>query len=186
TIPQADNAADLTLRVNRDLVVLNDQKFGLSWEIMDNLQVVDNRVITQDIQTSTSEEKEKETLTTTITNTAAERDEENRPPTAHDDTFGVRPGKSGVLPLTKNDTDPDGDILAVEVQGDQPGVGSARHICGGTHLQIEFDEDAASTASFTYQADDGRGGKYTATVNLEVRADGENSPPQQAEQTITK
>ena len=186
TIPQADNAADLTLRVNRDLVVLNDQKFGLSWEIMDNMQVVDNWVITQDIQTSTSEEKEKETLTTTITNTAAERDEENRPPTANDDTFGVRPGKSVVLPVTKNDTDPDGDILTVEVQGDQPDIGSVTPIRGGTQLQIEVDEDAAGTASFTYQADDGRGGKDTATVNLEVRADGENSPPEQAEQTITK
>lgn len=186
TIPQADSAADLTLRVNRDLVVLNDQKFGLSWEIMDNMQVVDNWVITQDIQTSTSEEKEKETLTTTITNTAAERDEENRPPTANEDTFGVRPGKSVVLPVTKNDTDPDGDILTVEVQGDQPGIGSVSPIRGGTQLQIEVDEDASGTASFTYQADDGRGGKDTATVNLEVRADGENSPPEQAEQTITK
>src|SRR5699024_4621565 len=63
---------------------------------------------------------------------------------------------------------------------------SVTPIRGGTQLQIEVDEDAAGTASFTYQADDGRGGKDTATVNLEVRADGENSPPEQAEQTITK
>src|SRR5699024_10060456 len=186
TIPPADNAADLTLRVNRDLEVLNDQKFGLSWEIMDNMQVVDNWVITQHIQTSTSEEEEKETRTSTITHTAAERDEEHRRPTANDDTFGVRPGKSVVLPVTKNATAPDGDILTVEVQGDQPGIGSVTPIRGGTQLQIEVDEDAAGTASFTYQADDGRGGKDTATVNLEVRADGENSPPEQAEQTITK
>ena len=186
TIPQAEDSGDLTLRVNQDLVVLNDQKFGLSWEIMDSMQLVDNWVINQDIQTNTSQEKEKETLTTTITNIAAERDEENRPPTANEDTFGVRAGKSIVLPVTKNDTDPDGDILTVGVQGDQPSIGTITPIRGGTQLQIEVAEDATGTAAFTYQADDGRGGTDTATVNLEVRGEGENSPPEAAEQTITK
>ena len=186
SIPDAENSGDLTLRVNQDLVVLNDQKFGLSWEIMDSMQLVDNWVINQDIQTNTSQEKEKETLTTTITNIAAERDEENRPPTANEDTFGVRPGKSVVLPVTKNDTDPDGDILTVGVEGDQPGIGTVTPIRGGTQLQIEVADDASGTAAFTYQADDGRGGTDTATVNLEVRAEGENSPPEPAEQTITK
>ncbi|ATG53163.1 hypothetical protein CFK38_08125 [Brachybacterium vulturis] len=186
SIPQADSAADLTLRVNQDLVVLNDQKFGLSWELMDSMQLVDNWVINQDIQTSKEEEKEKETLTTTITNTAAERDEENRPPTANEDTFGVRPGKSIVLPVTKNDTDPDGDILTVAVQGDQPSIGTVSPIRGGTQLQIEVAADATGTGTFTYQADDGRGGTDTARVNLEVRAEGENSPPEPAEKTITK
>jgi large repetitive protein len=186
TIPDADGAADLTLRVNQDLVVLNDQKFGLSWEIMDTMEIVDNWVISQDIQTSESEEKEKETLTTTITNVAAERDEENRPPTANDDTFGVRPGKSVVLPVTRNDTDPDGDILTVSVQGDQPGIGTVTPIRGGTQLQVQVADDASGTATFTYQADDGRGGTDAATVTLEVRADGENSPPEAAQQTITK
>ncbi|MDN5893202.1 MAG: Ig-like domain-containing protein [Nocardioides sp.] len=186
TIPDAENSADLTLRVNQDLVVLNDQKFGLSWEIMDSMQLVDNWVIKQDIQTSTSEKEEKETLTTTITNIAAERDEENRKPTANDDTFGVRPGKSVVLPVTKNDTDPDGDILTVSVQGDQPSIGTVTPIRGGTQLQIEVAEDATGTATFTYQADDGRGGKDTAVVDLEVRADGENSPPEPGQKSITK
>ncbi|WP_394215656.1 Ig-like domain-containing protein [Brachybacterium vulturis] len=186
TIPQADSAADLSLRVNQDLVVLNDQKFGLSWEIMDSMQLVENWVINQDIQTSQEEEKEKETLTTTITNTAAERDEENRAPTANEDTFGVRPGKSIVLPVTKNDTDPDGDILTVGVQGDQPSIGTVSPIRGGTQLQIEVAADATGTGTFTYQADDGRGGTDTARVNLEVRAEGENSPPEPAEKTITK
>ncbi|WP_245822870.1 Ig-like domain-containing protein [Brachybacterium avium] len=186
TIPEAESSADLVLRVNQDLVVLNDQKFGLSWEIMDSMQLVDNWVISQDIQTSTSQEKEKETLTTTITNIAAERDEENRKPTANDDTFGVRPGKSIVLPVTKNDTDPDGDILTATVQGDQPSIGTVTPIRGGTQLQIEVAEDATGTATFTYQADDGRGGKDTAVVTLEVRAEGENSPPEPGQETITK
>ncbi|ATG54349.1 hypothetical protein CFK41_05850 [Brachybacterium ginsengisoli] len=186
TIPEADSAADLVLRVNQDLVVLNDQKFGLSWEIMDSMEMVDNWVITQDIQTSKQEKKEKETLTTTITNIAAERDEENRPPTANDDTYGVRPGKSIVLPVTRNDSDPDGDILTVTVKGDQPGIGRVTPIRGGTELQIQVDEDASGTETFIYQADDGRGGKDTATVTLQVREDSENSGPEAADQTMTK
>ncbi|AXK47248.1 hypothetical protein DXU92_02425 [Brachybacterium saurashtrense] len=185
-IPDAQSAADLRLRVNQDLVVLNDQKFGLSWEIMDNMQVVDDWVISQDLQTEQSEDEEEETLTTTITNVAAERDEENRPPTANDDTFGVRPGASVVLPVVRNDTDPDGDVLTTSLEGEQPGIGRVTPIRGGTQLQIEVDEDAGGSSAFTYRADDGRGGSDTATVTLEVRAEGENSPPEPAEDAITK
>ena len=186
TIPEADGAGDLKLRVNRDLVVLNDQKFGMSWEIMDSMEIVDDWVLNQDIQTNESKEKEKETLTTTITNIAAERDEENRPPTANNDTYGVRPGKSVVLPVTRNDTDPDGDILTVDVQGEQPGIGTVTPIRGGTQLQIDVEGDASGSDTFTYRADDGRGGSDTATVTLDVRAEDENEGPAPAEKQVTK
>jgi hypothetical protein len=185
-IPDAEPGADLSLRQNRDLVVLNDQKFGLSWEIMDSMQLVDDWVIDQDLQTDESKEKEEETLTTTIENVAAERDEENRPPTANDDTFGVRPGQNVVLPVTRNDVDPDGDVLTVDVEGEQPKAGQVSAITGGTQLQIQVADDASGTDTFTYQVDDGRGGKDTATVTLEVRAEGENSGPQPAEETMAK
>jgi hypothetical protein len=185
-IPEAKSGAELALRQNRDLVVLNDQKFGLSWEIMDSMQLVDDWVIDQEIQTDQSQEKEKETLTTTIENVAAEREEENRSPTANDDTFGVRPGQNVVLPVTRNDIDPDGDVLTVSVEGDQPAAGHVTPITGGTQLQIQVADDASGTQTFTYLADDGRGGKDTATVTLEVRAEGENSAPRAAEETMTK
>ena len=186
TIPEAQDGGDLTLRVNRDLVILNDQKFGLSWEIMDSMELVDDWILTQEIQTDDSEQKEKETLTTTITNIAAERDEENRPPTANDDEYGVRPGQSVVLPVPRNDTDPDGDILSVDVEGEQPGIGTVTPIRGGTQLQIDVDEDASGSASFAYRADDGRGGTDTATVTLDVRSDDENDGPVPVEKAVTK
>ena len=185
-IPEADSGADLSLRQNNDLVVLNDQKFGLSWEIMDSMQLVDDWVIDQELQTDQSKEKEEETLTTTIENIAAERDQENRPPTANDDTFGVRPGQNVVLPVTRNDVDPDGDVLTVDVEGKQPGAGQVSPITGGTQLQIEVAEDASGTDTFTYEVDDGRGGTATATVTLEVRAEGENSAPQPIEESKAK
>ena len=186
TIPEADGAADLKLRVNRDQVVLNDQQFGLTWDIMNNMELVADWVITQDIQTNQSKEKEKESLTTTITNVAAERDEKNRPPTANDDTYGVRPGKSVVLPVTRNDTDPDGDILTAAVEGAQPGIGAVTPIRGGTQLQIVVADDASGTASFTYKVDDGRKGTAIATVTLEVRGDGENDAPVALKESVAK
>ena len=185
-IPEAHNGGELTLRQNRDLVVLNDQKFGLSWEITNNMELVDDWVIEQEIQTESTKEEKKETLTTTIQNTATERSEENRAPTAKDDTFGVRPGHNVVLPVTRNDSDPDGDVLTVSVDGKQPSIGMVTPIRGGTQLQIHVDEDASGTSSFTYKADDGRGGTDTATVTLEVRGEGENSPPEATDEMITK
>ena len=185
-VPEVSSGADLRLRVNHDLVVLNDQEFGLSWMISADMQVVDDWQIQQNIQTSTTEEKEEETLTTTIENIEAERDQENRPPVANDDEFGVRPGQSVVLPVTRNDTDPDGDLLTVTLEGEQPSIGTVTPIQGGTQLQIVVNEDATGSASFTYQADDGRGGTDTATVTLDVRAEGENNAPAPVDDMITK
>lgn len=185
-VPKADSEADLTFRVNQDLVVLNDQEFGLSWKIAENMEVVNDWSITQEIQTDKTKEKEKETLTTTISNTAAEREEKNRKPTANDDELGVRPGTSVVLPVTRNDTDPDGDILTVALEGSQPGIGTVTPIQGGTQMQVEVDEDASGSASFTYQADDGRGGTDTATVALDVHDEATNDPPQAVEDATTK
>ena len=37
----------------------------------------------------------------------------NRPPLARDDESGVRPGRTTVLEVLENDTDPDGDVLTI-------------------------------------------------------------------------
>ncbi|MGP5385631.1 hypothetical protein [Brachybacterium tyrofermentans] len=41
SVPDADSSADLALRVNRGLVVLNDQGSGLSWKIAEDMELVD-------------------------------------------------------------------------------------------------------------------------------------------------
>ncbi len=185
-VPEADSSADLVLRQNRDLVVLNDQKFGLSWMISKNMEIVDEWQITQEIKTDHLKKEKKETLTSTITNMVADRDEENRAPVANDDEFGVRPGKSVVLPVTRNDTDPDGDVLTVTVTGKQPGVGTVTPIRGGTQLQIEVSDTASGSASFNYTVNDGRGGTDSAKVALTVVPEGENSAPEQAGKATPK
>src|SRR5699024_706520 len=137
-----------------------------------------------EIQQRDEEEKE-ETVTSTITDVEEDRDQDNRDPVANDDEFGVRAGANVVLPVTRNDTDPDGDLLLASLQGDQPGIGAVTPIRGGTQLQIAVDEDASGTATFSYLVDDGRGGTASATVALTVHAPGRNSAPVPAEQAIT-
>ncbi|GAA4531011.1 Ig-like domain-containing protein [Brachybacterium paraconglomeratum] len=184
-VPEATASAELVLRVNRDLVVLNDHIGGLSWMIRDDMTMVDDWVITQDIQQN-DEEKEIETVTSTITDVEADRDQENRPPTANDDDYGVRPGANVVLPVTRNDTDPDGDVLLAELSGEQPGIGAVTPIRGGTQLQIAVDDSASGTSSFTYQVEDGRGGTDTATVTLTVHTPSQNTAPVPADQVIPR
>lgn len=185
-VPEAGPGADLRLRVNRDLVVLNDTVAGLSWMIRDSLKIVDQWVIEQEIQQDEQEEKEKEVVTSTITDVQEDRDQENRPPVAEDDEFGVRPGMNVVLPVTRNDSDPDGDVLLADLEGKQPSIGTVSPIRGGTQLQIAVDEDASGTATFTYIVDDGRGGTDTATVTLTVHPGEKNSPPEPAGQGIPR
>lgn len=186
SVPDAKSDGALVLRVNHDLVVLNDQKFGLSWMIGDEMQLVDEWLIKQDIEMAEAEVREKKTLTTTITNVAAERDEQNRKPVAVDDQFGVRAGKSVVLPVTRNDNDPDGDILTVTVEGEQPSIGTVTPIQGGTQLQIVVNDDATGTATFSYRVDDGRNESDTATVTLDAKPSNENGAPEPSDQMVTK
>lgn len=167
----------LALRVNHELVVLNDPASGRSWMIADDMQIVDTWVVTQPLDVKEQVEKEKETLTSTVVNVAPDQREENRPPVANADSFGVRPGGSIVLPVVANDTDPDGDVLLAEPV-DQPGIGTVTPIRDGTALQIDVNPDATGTAAFTYKVNDGReNGEATAQVSLEVHEPGRNEGP---------
>ena len=51
-----------------------------------------------------------------------EQREENTPPEAVDDEFGIRPGRSTILPVLDNDSDIDGDVLTAKPTT-QPGWG---------------------------------------------------------------
>jgi len=175
-VPDAAADADLRLRTNHDLVVLNDQLNGTSWMIADDMQIVDEWELTTQLDIEKQLEEQKETLTSSVTNVPPDQREENRDPVANPDAFGVRPGASVVLPVISNDTDPDGDVLIASVDT-QPGIGTVTPIRGGTALQIDVAADAAGTAAFSYSVEDGRGGRAATTVELTVHADGTNEGP---------
>lgn len=172
--------AQLEFRVNRDVVVLNDVFGGAAWLASENMQRVDNWTdITPPEGTG---DDEQETTEETIETTLPERSDQNTPPVAVDDDFGVRPGRSTVLPVLFNDTDADGDVLVAEVSSD-PAFGEVTPIQNGGALQIEVPEDASGSTSFTYTVQDGRGGEASATVTVTVYDWDVNTPPVQMRQT---
>ena len=174
-IDGAEDSSSLTFRVNRDVIILNDAIGGAAWMANESLQRVDNwnDLTPPEGETENQDDSTEETVETTL----PERSEVNTPPIAEDDSYGVRPGATTLLPVLDNDNDPDGDVLVAALAEAQPSIGTVQPINNGGALQIAVDEKASGTASFTYEVDDGRGGKDTAVVTLTVRDWSENSAP---------
>ncbi|MTG91070.1 hypothetical protein GJV82_19330, partial [Cellulosimicrobium sp. BIT-GX5] len=61
----------------------------------------------------------------------ADRSQPNRPPQPKDDSFGVRPGRTTILPVLGNDVDPDGDVMTASLAGDSPSNATVQAIMGG-------------------------------------------------------
>ncbi|MGZ0712051.1 Ig-like domain-containing protein (plasmid) [Coraliomargarita sp. W4R53] len=174
----ADEDAQLRFRVNRNVIVLNDIIGGSTWMASDDLREVDNW---NDITPpeGETEENDEETTEETVETTLPERTETNTVPIAVDDTFGVRPGRTTLLPVLDNDTDADGDVLTVTLPEGGPALGEVQSINYGAGLQIAVPEDATGSASFTYEANDGRKGTAQADVQLRVHGWDENQAPKQ-------
>ncbi len=176
-IPNLKPTTGLMFRVNRDVIVLNDAVSGAAWVATDSLQQVDNW---NDITPPEGEDQDEEENTTeeTVETSLPERSEQNTVPVAEDDSFGVRPGGTTFLPVLDNDTDADGDVLVAAVKGDQPSLGEVQPINNGSALQIAVPEDAAGSATFVYEVDDGRDGTATAKVTVSVHDWTVNSAPE--------
>ncbi|NDO89909.1 tandem-95 repeat protein, partial [Cellulosimicrobium cellulans] len=179
TLEGIDPQAQLEYRVNRQVIVLNDLSAGTLWMAADEYQKVDD----WDVQIP--EEAEGEESDAELTNPEqvdqfiADRSQPNRPPQPKDDSFGVRPGRTTILPVLGNDVDPDGDVMTASLAGDSPSNATVQAIMGGAALQAVVPEDATGTGSFRYSVSDGRGGTADASVSLKVSPWGENAPPEQ-------
>jgi hypothetical protein len=174
-IEEAQDSSSLVFRVNRDVIILNDAVGGAAWMANESLQRVDNW---NDLTPPEGEtENEEDSTQETVESTLPERSEVNTPPIAEDDSFGVRPGGSALLPVIDNDNDPDGDVLVAAMPQQQPSIGTVQPIFNGGSLQIAVADDATGSATFEYEIDDGRGGKDTASVTLEVHEEDVNGAP---------
>ena len=177
-IPGASARSNLVFRVNRDLVVLNDVTTGNIWLVTENMRLVANwdDIIPPPDKT---EDQDEPAADDNPVNTLPDRTKENRPPSAVDDQFGVRPGRTTLLPVLDNDSDPDGDVLTAQVQGNNPAVGTVQAVYDGTGLQVKVPADATGTSQFQYQASDGRGGTAGAKVTITVKDPASNEAPKQ-------
>jgi Ca2+-binding RTX toxin-like protein len=89
----------------------------------------------------------------------------NTAPDAADDMATVGEDETAAVAVLANDTDPDGDPLALTGVGD-PAHGSA--VIVGSEVVYVPDVDFAGADAVVYTIDDGRGGADTATLTLSV------------------
>ncbi len=161
-------------RVNRNVVVLNNTTNGDTFLVQDTMQLVANW---DDLLGQVEDEKKKkeETEEQDI-QLNANRSEQNHPPKANPDSYGVRPGRSTTLPVLDNDTDQDGDVLTASAEGD-PRIGKVLPVRGGEALQIVTGPGAVGADTFEYAAADARGKPATAQVQVEVHPWSVNAAP---------
>ena len=171
------SAEKAIFRTNRDVIVLNDiEKDGL-WLPDSEMILVDNWD-----QLESKLESEKETEDQSVDDidnkVAPDRNQDNTPPEAVDDDFGVRAGKTVILPVLMNDSDADGDFMTASALT-QPSLGQVSVAREGAALQIAVNKDASGTSTFDYEVSDGRGGTAQAHVTLTVHGDDVNEAPVQ-------
>ncbi|RJT84723.1 fibronectin type III domain-containing protein [Cryobacterium melibiosiphilum] len=177
-IEQPTLGSVLEFRVNRSVIALNNLSNGNVWLVDANMRLVENWDEVTPPEEEDSEEGDEKASQQSFEDTLAERTEQNRAPLARDDEFGVRPGKTTVLPVLSNDTDPDGDVLTVvNVNGFSDAQGKLDFIDGGRALQFTPGEGVAGTVSFRYTVADGRGAVAEASVNVTMRPLDQNLAP---------
>ncbi|WP_104172634.1 Ig-like domain-containing protein [Arthrobacter sp. Y81] len=176
-VPKASASPSYVFRVNRDLVVLNDVNSGNVWLVNQNMQLVNNWDDVIPPQ-QTSDDADKDSADEVQQTVLPDRTKPNSAPVAKPDTFGVRAGKTAILPVLDNDTDPDGDILTVRAP-DPIKSGLLAPIYGSTGFQVSVPADKTGSETFKYSVDDGRGLTAASDVTLNIIPPGENSAPRQ-------
>ncbi|MBH0117826.1 tandem-95 repeat protein [Salinibacterium sp. NG253] len=170
--------AQLSYSVNGSRAVLNDRLTGRTWAVQSSGELIDNWN-----QLITAEDEEPE-VEQNLLDVEPEVDSVQQPPVAVDDSFGARPGRATVLPILLNDYDPNGDVLVVEeLPTINASIGRIDRINERQQIQITLEAGASGQVSFNYTVSDGRGGTASATVTVDIRADSENSPPEQVRST---
>ena len=171
----------LVFRVNRSMVVLNDTAAGRLWLPTEDsdVRVPDWEQVAPQPQPQPDTQQTQGTLTTDL---VAECGQDSGAPQAADDEFGVRPGRTTVLPVLDNDSTSDCGILAIsEFDALPASFGVLEPVYGGRALQVRVAADARGTAEVTYTVADGRGTNPPSTATLTLRVaegDGNGAPVQ--------
>lgn len=178
-IAQPTQGNSLEFRVNRSVIVLNDLTNGNTWVVSETMRLVENWTdVTPPEEKHTQETGDKKSATQSFKDTLAQRTDTNRPPTAVDDAYGIRPGRTTILSLLDNDSDPDGDVLVISAfDRIADTTGRLDPIDGSRALQFTPAPGFVGSISFTYTVDDGRGGTAQASVTARVVPIGSNQLP---------
>ncbi|MHA6694135.1 Ig-like domain-containing protein [Homoserinimonas sp. A520] len=178
-IEQPTQGSVLEFRVNRTVIALNNLDNGNVWLVDENMRLVENwEDVTPPEEQETEEEGDEKSAIQSFEDTLAERTDTNRAPTANDDDYGIRPGRTTILPVLENDSDPDGDVLVISAYDSiAESTGTLDPIDGGRALQFTPAPGFVGSISFAYTVDDGRQGTDQARVTARVVAEGSNESP---------
>lgn len=156
----------LAFRVNRGLVVLNDLTTGQVFLVDDHM-----KVIKPQYRQTTHDHNQKQTPGTAPQGA-------DKPPSAKPDNLGVRPGRTSVLHVLDNDSDPDSSLLAISApptpDNSQVTVSIAPD---GQSLLATVPDGVSGQVHFHYTIDDGQKTSPPALVTLTVRAPNQNGQP---------
>ncbi|WP_159078190.1 Ig-like domain-containing protein [Salinibacterium hongtaonis] len=178
-IEQPTRGSALEFRVNRTVIALNNLDNGNVWLVDENMRLVENwEDVTPPEEQETEEVGDEKSAIQSFEDTLAERTETNRPPTANDDDFGIRPARTTILSLLDNDTDPDGDVLVISAfDAISETTGRIDTIDGGRALQFTPAAGFVGSVTLNYTVDDGREGSDSARVTARVVPDESNALP---------
>jgi len=155
-------------RVNRQSIVLNDLTTGYVVDV-DSGTKVDNWD-----QVRPPPIADKNTQTQNDNPTPNQQD---LPPKPVDDTLGARPGRTTVLHVLDNDSDPQGYILSISAVSDISDAATSAAVSpDGQTIEVTLPENSTGT-HFKYTVDDGKGLSESANVDVQARGPSDDTPP---------
>ncbi|MFJ8959041.1 Ig-like domain-containing protein [Lentzea sp. NPDC102401] len=155
-------------RMNRRAIVLNDVATGAVWDLGTQNKVDDWQSVRPPPEQKPSDKDKNDNTTESA---------KDKPPKATDDTLGARPGRTTVLHVLDNDSDPAGNILSVTAVSDLDRKDAGLAIApDGQTVEVTLPEQAQDV-HFKYTVDDGKGLNATAAVTVQVRTEAQNEPP---------
>ena len=155
-------------RLNRDQLVLNDAANGRVFDI-EAARSLDDWDQIQDVINKQNADKAKQAQ-----NPQASKDLK---PKANPDSLGARPGRTTVLNVLDNDTDPAGRVLAIVGVTPPQAPGVAVTIAPDHQSLLLSLPAGAGDQQFTYTVDNGTGTTAQAAVSVDVRVASDNEKP---------
>lgn len=184
SLEHVGQSSELIFRVNRDQVVLNDALLGRVW-LKDSVPQSELPNWSEMVAPTAPDKAEKNPDDSQSQATdLAQCQDTDAAPVAVNDNYGVRAGRTTIIPVLSNDAVGQCGIIAIsEITKLAPDFGHSEIIQGGRALQVKISDTASGTASLTYTITDGRGNNppSSATLVLKVHGESQNGDPQQSQ-----
>ena len=166
-LENADTLLSPSLRVDRRTGVLNDAATGGVWDLRTGRRLDNWDAVAPPTKATTPDEPDEPDTT----------GRSSTPPVAQDDALGARPGRTSILHVLDNDSNPSGSVLSItSVSEVRPGGATVAVSPDGQTVQLTM-SPSAGTVSFRYTIDDGKGATSSATVAVTARGPDQNGAP---------